>query len=175
MEQPVSQGEKDMSEVLTPQEGALELSILSAETAKVSFDQVLTEMLKQDLPAEALTRMEQLWDTTKIVGGEVVQVGKIVVIKIVEFVRSHPSLAIGVAIGAAVGALFGLVPFIGPLLQPLAIAVGVVLGGLSGTRMDFPAEAQSPMHAAIIIAREFFAFFAQILNSIRDYWVARGV
>ena len=164
-----------MSEVLTRQEGALELSILSAESAKVSFDQVLAEMLKEDVAPEVLTRMEQLWDTTKTIGGEVVQVGKLIVIKILEFVKSHPRFAIGVTIGAAIGALFALVPFIGPMLQPLAIAVGALIGGLTGTGIDFPVEAKSPMSAAIVIAREFFAFFAQILNAIRDYWVSGSV
>jgi ElaB/YqjD/DUF883 family membrane-anchored ribosome-binding protein len=164
-----------MSDVLTQQEGALELSILSAQTTSHSFDEVLTEMLNKGVPAEVLTRMEQLWETTKEIAGEVIQIGKIIVIKILEFVKEHPGLAIGIAVGAAIGALVGLVPFIGPLLQPLGIAVGAMVGGLSGIGLDSSDEVTSPVRAAIIIAREFFKFFASILNSVRDYWVTRGV
>ena len=126
----------EVNERLTPEAGALELSIMNAETESRSFQDILVELLNKSVPAEIVTRLEELWDVTKRVAGEVMRVGRIIVLKIVDFVRANPNLAAGMAIGAAVGALVGLVPWIGPLLQPIAMAIGAVTGAALGNRMD---------------------------------------
>jgi hypothetical protein len=84
--------------------------------------------------------MLKLYDITENIGGDMVKIGKIIVVKIIEFVKANPNMLIGMAIGAAAGALassvVSWVPFIGQLLQGLAIAAGAFIGAISGKRID---------------------------------------
>jgi len=155
---------------LTTPEGLLEVSIMNAEYTNSDFNDVTVELATKNLPMEVITRLKALWGKTKIVAGEVIQIGKIIIMKILSFISDNPNMAIGIAIGAAIGALIGMIPFIGPLLQPivtvLAVAAGVVIGG----QMDRGEKTGLSMEGAIRSARTFFEFFAEIFVSIKEYW-----
>lgn len=99
---------------LTKEQGLFELTLLNAEMSREQFDDFIVMGLNRAIPAEIITRLQSLWDFTKEIAGEVVVIGKIIVQKIIEFVKANPKLAIGLALGAAVGALIASIPFLGP-------------------------------------------------------------
>ena len=117
------------------------------------------EMLKRGVPPEVVTRLEELWKATKLIAGEVINVGRIIVIKILEFANENQKLAIGVALGAAVGALTALIPFIGPIIAPFATVIVAVYGGTIASG-----------DGIFTIANKFFKLLADIINVTVDYW-----
>jgi hypothetical protein len=72
--------------------------------------------------------LHELITFTKKVAGKVFAVGKIVLLKILEFVKAHPFLVVGAGIGAVIGvAIAGLItsiPFLGASLSSGGYSIG---------------------------------------------------
>jgi hypothetical protein len=124
-----------------------------------------------DLPHDVAIRLHELISVTKKVSNKVFAIGKIVIIKIIDFVKAHPFLVIGAGIGAAVGAavatLITSVPFIGQLLAPVAMALGITItavGAVVGHRLDksFKGVGEDIFE----IAKEFFKLVTDVFNEI---------
>ena len=111
--------------VLTVEQAMIELSIVDAETREQSFEEFVVRGIASGIPVEVLTRMKELWEQTKEIGGELIHVGKIIVLKIIEFLKAHPKLTASLAIGAVVYLLSNAVPVIGPWLVPLLAALTI--------------------------------------------------
>jgi hypothetical protein len=158
------------TQVLKPNQGMFELSLMNAEASSAQFDDVVVEALNRGIPPELVTRLKELWEKTKVVAGEIVAIGKIIVRQIIDFLRQNPKLTIGMALGAAVAVLIGGIPFIGPLLQPLATLIAAVYGAGVGAAMDKGDNSGSPLSAAIALAEKFFELLKNILNSIAEYF-----
>jgi hypothetical protein len=161
------------------EEAKLEIGLLNAEVSDVSRIDLITRFTNKGLPQEALTRMDALWDKTKMIAGETIQIGKILLIKIWEFVKEHPNMSIGIVIGAAIGSLVQFVPFIGHLLLPISVALGAVAGGVIGHRLDKKEQGVAVTEGAIGVAedligmaKEFFKFLIEIFNALRLYFSA---
>lgn len=158
-----------------------EQTILNAEAASISSGDIYAWLRESGLPSEAAIRLQGLLDVTREVGGRVINVGKIILIKLIEFVKAHPNLAIGIALGAAIGALVNMVPFLGPLLAPIAILIGVTLGALAGHGLDKAnsGEVKNTGQLAIgqdviEIAKAFFALLIGIFNATLDGQVLKS-
>jgi hypothetical protein len=158
-------------------EAKLEIALLNAEVAEVEKIDIITQFTNRGLPQEIITRIDYLWDHTKTIAGEVIHIGKIIVIKIWEFVEANPHMAIGVVVGAAVGSLINLIPFIGHLLAPIAMTIGAIYGGVIGHRIDkrkhgieVTGGKSSLFEDLISMAKVFFQFFAEILNALKEYF-----
>lgn len=147
---------------LNSEQAMLEFTLLNAETSGQSFDDVVLEGFQRDIPPEVLTRMKSLWEQTKKIGNEVIDVGKIIVMKIIEFLKAHPKLLVSLAIGAAVYLLVHAIPLIGPLLAPL-LAVGSTL---------FAFGTLSSLDDVIQLAKDFFALLVSIFNAVENRWAA---
>jgi len=121
------------------------------------------------LPHEVTIRLHELATYTKKAGNKVLAVGKIVLIKIIEFVKAHPNLATGIALGAAVGLLVSSVPFIGPVLAPLAAVLGITVGAIAGHRLDQGYRQVDGIVGVtqdfIQIARLFFQLLIDVFNA----------
>ena len=152
-------------------EAKLKLSILNSNALDLDRVDTVVKLTNMGLPQEVITRIEDLWDKTKIVGGQVIHIGKVILAEIMEFIKENPHLAVGVALGAALGALISLIPFIGPLLAPLVTAVSVVVGGIAGLRLDRGEEPSDDFigvtQELILIAKKFFELFANIFNALQ--------
>lgn len=155
----------------------LEIGLLNAKT--IDFDRLdlAVALTNKGLPQEIVTRLSSLSDYTRIIGGHVIQVGKIILMEVWKFVEKHPHLAIGMAVGAALGALTQLIPFIGPLIAPILTAFGAFLGALAGHRLDKREQGIQVEHGVIgiaedliTLAKEFFQFFAAIINALAVYF-----
>ena len=145
---------------LSQEQALLEVSMFNAEASGQSFDDVVVDGISGGLPPEVLTRMNDLWEKTQEIGGEVIEVGKIIVMKIIEFIRAHPKLGASLALGAAVYVLAHAIPFIGPLLAPL-LAAGTTLYAYGKV---------SSLDESIKLANEFFQLLVDIFNAAASHW-----
>lgn len=157
-----------------PSEVALfELSMLNAERIQSEFDDVVVEGVKRGIPLEILTRLKDIWEATQDIAGEIIAIGKIIVMAIIDFFKANPTLTSGMALGAAVSSLVLMIPVIGPLLLPLTTLVASVYGAGVGAAMQEGDYSASPITAAIALANKFFEMLIKILRGISEYWKAQ--
>lgn len=156
---------------ISESEAKLKLSILNSNAIELDRIDTVAQLTNMGLPQEVITRIEELWEKTKIVGGQVIHIGKVILAEIMKFIKENQNLAVGMAIGAAIGALTNLIPFIGPLLAPLVAAVSIFVGGIIGHGLD---ESRDPRDGfvgisqeLIIFAKKFFELFADIINALQ--------
>lgn len=123
-------------------------------------------LLKKGLPIEVVTRLDDMWDDTKVIAGRVITVGKIIFCRILEFIKTYPHAAIGALIGAAVGALMNGVPLLGPWLAPVSTSLGAVIGAVGGAQLD---TGKGDLQSVIIVAKDFFMMVIDIFNAIFNY------
>lgn len=157
-------------QALKPEQGMFELTLLNAEISTTSFDDTVVDALDRGIPPELVTRLKELWEQTKLIAGEIVAIGKIIVRQIIDFLKANPKLTIGLALGAAVGALVGGVPLIGPLLQPLSTMIATLYGAGVGAALQNGDSSGSPFTAAIELAKKFFELLMNILNAVAGYF-----
>jgi hypothetical protein len=160
------------SGAITAEQAMFELTLRNAEQSRQTFDDVVVEGLLGGLPVELLTRLEALWAETRVIAGEIVAIGRIVISEIIAFFKSNPRLTVGIALGAAVGLLIGAIPFIGPLLAPIAMVLGPIYGAGIGATAQRGSASASPLAGAMALARNFFELFVAILNAVSKYWEA---
>ncbi|MGQ7817269.1 hypothetical protein ACUTAH_16650 [Metapseudomonas furukawaii] len=146
-----------------------ELTLLNAEVSREQLDDVLVIGLNRGIPPEIMTRLESVWEMTRTIAGEVVAIGKIVVMKIFEFLKANPNLTIGIALGAAVGALISGIPLLGAMLAPLVTALSVLCGAAVGAAKDEGGDPSDPYFAAANLAKKFFELIHEIFLSVKDY------
>ena len=156
---------------LSEPEAKLKMAVLNSNAMEFDRIDAITWLTNSGLPQEIITRLDELWEKTKIIGGQIIKIGKIIIVEIFKFIKENPHLAVGIAIGAAVGALTSMIPFFGPILAPLVTAISIVIGGIAGYRLD---QGQKPSddvigvtQELILIARKFFELFANIFNTLR--------
>ena len=161
--------------VVTPAQANLELVLWNAEAESVSSSDVYLWLRNSGLPSEVAIRLQGLVGTVADAGGKVVSVGKIILLRIIEFVKDHPNLAIGIAVGAAIGALVGTIPLLGVYLAPVATAISVTIGAIAGHRLDKLEKGQAVNTSGglieigqdvIEIAKEFFKLLISVFNII---------
>ena len=155
---------------LSPEQGLFELSMLNAERAQDEFDDVMIEGLKRGIPPEILTRLKDIWDATQEIAGEIITIGKIIVIEIINFLKANVKLTIGLALGAAVSSLLLMIPILGPILLPLSTLLASLYGAGVGAAVQKGDYSASPLTAAIALADEFFELFVRIMKAISQYW-----
>lgn len=143
-----------------------ELMLLNSESSSAAFDDVVIEAAKRGIPPEIVTRLKVLWDQTRRMGTELIEVGKIVVRKIVEFLKAHPGFTWGTVIGAALGCLVVSVPFLGTLLASLITAVGA----WTGVAVDAKVSPTDPVAVLKAAAEAFFALFASVIDAVAAYF-----
>jgi C4-dicarboxylate transporter len=155
---------------LTPQHALLELTLEDAEAASARFEDVVVQGLARGLPAEVLTRLEEIWSQTKVIAGHVIAIGKVIVRRILDFLKANPHLAVGAALGAAVAFIAASsLPFVGAMLAPLAAVIGAVYGmGIAAAWKQGDATAD-PLNVAIALAKEFLGLFVAVLDAVSDY------
>lgn len=161
------------AQVLSPAQANLKMALWQVDADSMSSSELYVWLNDAGLPYEVSIRLHELATYTKKSGSKVLAIGKIILIKLIEFVKAHPNLALGVALGAAVGFLVNSIPFIGPILAPLATVLGVTIGAIAGHRLDKRAQGKE-VSAGIIgiaedlieIARAFFQLLVDVFNTV---------
>jgi len=169
--------------IVTRAQAELELMLLNADVESIANGDLYLWLRENGLPSEVAIRLEGLIDQVVTVGNSVISIGKIVLMKIMEFVKAHPNLAIGIAVGAAIGALVSMVPFLGVYLAPIAMAVSTSIGAIACHRLDKIEQGQDVNtqagliaigQDAIEIAKEFFQLLFAIFNAVFAEKVFQG-
>lgn len=164
-------------QILSQPQANLKMSLWQVEADSMQSNDLYVWLHDSGLPHEVTIRLHELVTYTKKVGSKVFAVGKIVLLKIIEFVKAHPYLVIGVGIGMTVGAavsfLVSSIPFIGSLLAPLAMTLtttlGVVVFGVAGHRIDKRTKGKEVHNGIIGFAEditEIVAAFFQLLTDV---------
>jgi len=146
--------------------------LLALQTEAKNLDKVdmMTYFTMQGVPLEVTTRMDYLWDFKTEFSDNVVNVGKIIVMKLLEFIENNPYMTIGIAIGVGLGSLAAMIPFIGQIVAPIIATIAAIYGGLKGNRMDKIVGGEyigdALMDDGITSARKFWTLFADIINAL---------
>ncbi len=156
---------------VSPAQANLKMALWQVDADLMSSTELYTWLVDSGLPHEVTIRLHELITYTKKVGSKVIAVGKIILIKVLEFVKAHPFLVIGAGIGAVVGAavasLITAVPFFGQLLAPVAMVLGITIaaiGAVAGHRLD--KRFQGFGEDIFEIAQEFFKLISDIFNTV---------
>ena len=147
-----------LSEAAAHQELILMDSRVADRIAESFFDRFSRRDMSQ---YDILARFGDLLKETRVGGGRVIHLGKIITNEILEFLESDPDVPSGMQLEAAVRALGELAPFLAPLLAPIVAEVDCQGFGRLVTETSF----EQTMHRR---ARIFFKRFADLLNITRS-------
>ncbi|AFZ18286.1 hypothetical protein [Allocoleopsis franciscana] len=158
-------------QIVSTAQANLKMALWQVDADSMTSNDLYAWLVDSGLPHEVTIRLHELANYTKKSGSKVLAVGKIVLIKILEFVKAHPFLVMGAGIsavvGAAVASLITAVPLLGQLLAPVAMALGITItaiGAVAGHRMDkcFQGVGEDIFE----IAQEFFKLLSDVFNTV---------
>jgi hypothetical protein len=167
--------------VLSQAQANLKMSLWQVEAEVVNSSDLYVWLSECGLPHEVAIRLHDLTTYTEKVGNKVFAVGKIILLKIIEFVNAHPALVagfgMGITVGIVVNHLVSSIPGIGYLLAPLATALATTLGififGVAGHRVDKRTQGKEVQEGIIGIAEDvieivvvFFQLLADVFNIV---------
>ena len=124
--------------------GQFELLGLQAKAVKLEELEFVTTFTNLGLPQEVITRLQGLFNEVKEIAGQTINIGKIIIMKLMEFVKTNPNMAIGLAVGLGLSILSGMlissIPFIGQglslIITPIVAIIVIPVGILRGHRLD---------------------------------------
>lgn len=164
------EGAQAVMDLMSKEQGALELTLLNAEYDRDRFETLMVEGLNRGIPAEIMTRLEGIWSASQKIAGEVVAIGKIVVSQIFAFLRAHPAITVGIALGAAVTSLCGGIPLFGVILAPLVGKLSMLYGAGVGAAFESSGSLTSdPLVAAQGLAYKFYELLRNIFLAVTQY------
>ncbi len=156
---------------LSKAQASLKLALWNAEAEFFKSSELYRKLQELGLPTEIVDRLHELINFTKNVTGKVLSVGKIVLLKIIEFVKSHPFLVAGMGVGAVIGtAIAGLItsiPFLGQILAPIALLIQTTfttIGAVVRHKLDKQLKDIGKDIAEIV--QQFFLLVSQVFNAI---------
>lgn len=153
---------------LSNAQAKLKLALWDAEATSASEPEVYSWLQSLGLPEEVVTRLHELLSFTQKIGSKIVAIGKIVLLKILEFVQAHPCLVAGMGIGVAIGAvlvgLVGSIPLLGPILIPIAATLGIIVTG-AGAVVGHRLDKQIGRDVSEVI-QEFFGLLIDVFNTL---------
>ncbi|WP_090312403.1 hypothetical protein [Pseudomonas linyingensis] len=154
---------------LTEKQALIRLSMLNAEVVDADFEEVMVSKISSGWPPELMTRLEGLWGVTKRMAGESVAIGKIILMKVFEFVENNPKVFVGAAVGAAFSVLASGIPFVGAIIAPYVAAIGALTGAAVGAAMQTPKADGSIESGLITLAESFFGLFVAIFKAVKSH------
>lgn len=161
---------------MTRPQAALDLALWQAEADSMSSSDLYVWLRDCGMPPEVAIRLKDLINVTKQIAGKAISLGKIIVIKLIEFVKAHPNMAVGIALGAMLSSLIASIPLLGPLLSPISVPLGIAVGALVGHRLDMAAGGRMNSAMGIVeitqdvieITRSFFQLFIDTVLALSD-------
>lgn len=151
-------------------QATFEVLLLQAEASQLDKVETMAFLSNNGIPLEVITRMNLLWEEVLEIGGQIINIGKIIMMKLIQFIKENPNMVIGLAIGVALGMLANAVPFIGQFIAPILSAVLGTIGVLHGHRLDKAVKGEylgdSLMEDAITVTKKFWSFFYEVFNLV---------
>lgn len=135
-----------------------ELEELNNDIYELDKTDYMLLLANRGLPLTIITRLEALWDITKTIGNTVVNIGRIIIAKIVEFIEAHPHALLSLALCAIVDAFLGQLPFLGSILKPLLNAILIYYG--------LKLDGNDVFEALFNLAKDFIALIVDIFKIV---------
>jgi len=155
----------------------MEIDALSLK--KDEIFEFFLEKFPTNLAGKISSFIIKLWDYSYEIAANSVSIGKIVISHIYKFILENPNMSFGMALGAIAGSLLSIfinwIPFIGQALSALIIGSGILIGALSGSRLDKISNNElvdnsviSIFGDTIYVATKFSKLLIDIINSIKS-------
>ncbi len=145
-----------------------EVLLLEIEAAGLDKTEAMAFLSNHGAPLEIVMRMDTFWDQAAMVGNQILHTGRIVTMKLIQFISENPNMAAGLALGLSLGMLSASIPFIGHLIAPMATIAFSTIGALKGCRLDRIMRGEyagdNLIEEAIIATRQFWALFCEIFG-----------
>lgn len=162
---------------ISPAQSKLKFMIWNAEVEGFSSSDFYIWLQNMGLPESVVTRLHDLVSKTMRIGKKLVSIGKVLLFKIISFVKENPCFVAGAGIGAVVGAaIYSMIcslPYgVGAFLEPIAkfLGLGIFAAGSSvGHSVD--REIRNISEKLADAARNFFHLMAEVLRSISNQMV----
>ncbi|WP_256672902.1 hypothetical protein [Pseudomonas sp. v388] len=109
---------------------------------------------------------------TQRIGNKVVSIGKLIVMKLRDFITAHKNLAIGTVLGAAIASLVTATPLLGSILAPLGALLGLMIAVTGHQRDKHPdgngrgVSLEELPQNLIEMARTYFDLFIETFQII---------
>ena len=87
------------------------------------------QWLSPEIASNLRSVLHEICSVTKVIGKEIVDVGKKIIDYILEALRYFPNTGAGVVIIALLHGIVNAIPFLGGLLQPLLLPIDIVIVG----------------------------------------------
>jgi hypothetical protein len=128
----------------------MEIAVLNAQTAEFSKAGIRRQLESRGLTEDGVSAVDKLWEHTQIITGQTFNIGKIIVVEILNFSRANPNWPIDVLLDAAATALGSMAPCLHSILVPIQSTS-------SGNNEEI-----------MTIAKHFFSLPAAIFNVLED-------
>jgi hypothetical protein len=166
------------SSELSLAQSKLKLTLWNAEVESFSSHDFYIWLQEMGLPESVVTRLHEFASKTVQMGKKLVSIGKVLLFRIISFVKENPCLVVGAGIGAVIGAaiysFMSSLPWsIGQHLEPIAKILGLgtaSLGVSVGHSLD--RELKSLSQSLQEAASNFFNLLANVLRALSDQFVA---
>lgn len=159
-----------MKSIVSKAEAELELALMQSESDSMTSSDLYIWLRECGLPPEIAIRIKDLVNVTKRIGDKVVSIGKLIVMKLRDFITAHKGLVIGSLLGAAIASLVSALPLLGSLLAPLGTLLGLTFV-VTGHQQD-KYEARGAVRLLevpqnlIEIAQVYFEVFIETLQAV---------
>lgn len=124
-----------MKSIISKAQAELELALMQAESDSMASSDLYIWLRECGLSPEIAVRLKELVNVTQRIGNKVVSIGKLIVMKLREFITAHKGLAVGSLMGAAIASLVAAIPLLGSILAPLGALLGLTIA-VSGHQSD---------------------------------------
>lgn len=124
-----------MKSIISKAQAELELALMQAESDSMASSDLYIWLRECGLSPEIAVRLKELINMTQRIGNKVVSIGKLIVMKLREFITAHKGLAVGSLMGAAIASLVAAIPLLGSILAPLGALLGLTIA-VSGHQSD---------------------------------------
>ena len=167
-----------MTKIISMAEAEFELALMQAESDSMASSDLYIWLRECGLSPEIAVRLKELVNVTQRIGNKVVSIGKLIVMKLREFIVAHKGLAIGTLMGVAIASLVAAIPLLGSILAPLGALLGLTIA-VSGHQSDKQPTGSGagvsllelPQNL-IEIARAYFDLFIETLQIIMAEFVS---
>ncbi len=116
-----------MTTIITKAQAELELALMQAESDSLASGDIYIWLRECGLSPEIAVRLKELVSVTQRIGNKVVSIGKLIVMRLREFIMAHKNLVIGTVVGAAIASLIAGIPLLGSILAPLGALFGLTV------------------------------------------------
>ena len=167
-----------MTTLISKAQAEFELALMQAESDSTASSDLYIWLLECGLSPEIAIRLKELVNVTQRIGNKVVSIGKLIVMKLRDFITAHKGLAIGTVLGAAIASLVAAIPLLGSILAPLGALFGLtvaVSGHLSDKQPTGNGAGVSLLELPqnlIEMARTYFDLFIETFQIIMAEFVS---